>query len=114
MIVLRHTLEQLSRDTDFRTEILERVVHLLHLLQTINSHPFLKGKLILKGGTALNLFLFNVPRLSVDIDLNYVGALSIDSMAEERPKLDKALLDVCDREGYRVRRIPQSHAGGNG
>lgn len=69
-------LEQQSRDTGFRTEILEKAVHLLHLLQTINSHPFLRCKLVLKGGTALNLFLFNVPRLSGDIDLNYVGVVS--------------------------------------
>jgi len=29
---------------------------------------------LLKGGTALNLFLLDLPRLSVDIDLNYIGA----------------------------------------
>ncbi len=95
MIVPRHKLEQLSQDTGFRAEILEKVIHLLHLLQTINSHPFLKGKLLLKGGTALNLFLFDVPRLSVDIDLNYIGSLSKENMAKERPKLEQALLDVC-------------------
>ena len=34
-----------------------------------------KNRLVLKGGTALNLFFFDLPRLSVDIDLNYVGKL---------------------------------------
>ncbi|MCK1643229.1 nucleotidyl transferase AbiEii/AbiGii toxin family protein [Bradyrhizobium sp. 157] len=28
----------------------------------------------MKGGTALNLFYLGLDRLSVDIDLNYVGA----------------------------------------
>ena len=54
--------------TGFRPEILEKVAHLMGLLDAIQSHPFLKGKLVLKGGTALNLFVLNIPRLSVDID----------------------------------------------
>ncbi|MFN2188831.1 MAG: nucleotidyl transferase AbiEii/AbiGii toxin family protein, partial [Candidatus Promineifilaceae bacterium] len=31
-------------------------------------------RVALKGGTTLNLFVFDVPQLSVDIDVNYVGA----------------------------------------
>jgi len=62
-----------AQETGFRPEILEKVIHLLQLLETIQSHPDLQGHLVLKGGTALNLFLFDVPRLSVDIDLNYIG-----------------------------------------
>jgi hypothetical protein len=54
--------------TGFRLDVLKKVAHLLGLLDAIQSHPFLKGKLVLKGGTALNLFIFDVPRLSVDID----------------------------------------------
>ena len=44
------------------------MIHLLNLLEGLNSHPFLKGRWVLKGGTALNLFQFDVLRLSVDID----------------------------------------------
>jgi predicted nucleotidyltransferase component of viral defense system len=47
---------------------------LLELLAGLESHPYLRGRLALKGGTALNVFVFDLPRLSVDIDLNYVGA----------------------------------------
>ena len=47
----------------------------LGLLQSICSHLFLKNRLSLKGGTALNLFIFDLPHLfSVDRDLNYAGA----------------------------------------
>ena len=60
--------------TGFRTEVLEKVIHLLSLLDTLRLHPFLKKRVGLKGGTALNLFVFDVPRLSVDIHLNYIGA----------------------------------------
>jgi len=49
---------------------LETVFRLVDLRRSINSHPFLRPRLALKGGTALNLFALDVPRLSVDIDLN--------------------------------------------
>lgn len=98
--------------TGFRPDILEKVAHLLQLLHTLNRHPFLKDKLVLKGGTALNLFILNVPRLSVDIDLNYVGAESREHMLAERPKIDLAVQAVFSREGFTVRHIPDDHAGG--
>ena len=98
--------------TGFRPEVLEKVAHLLGLLDAINSHPFLKGKLVLKGGTALNLFVFDVPRLSVDIDLNYVGAEDRETMLAERPKIEQAAQAVFAREGFTVRRMPEEHAGG--
>jgi len=44
-----------------------------------------------KDGTALNLFHFDVPRLSVDIDLNYVGAIDRDTMLAEKPKAEQAV-----------------------
>jgi len=42
--------------TGFRPEILEKVIRLLSLLEGFRSHPFLKGRLALKGGTAINFF----------------------------------------------------------
>ena len=70
---MRVSPQRLASDaevTGFQPDVLEKVIHLLGLLDAIQSHPFLKGKLPLKGGTALNLFVFDVPRLSVDIDMN--------------------------------------------
>lgn len=101
-----------AESTGFKLDILEKVAHLLNLLQMIQSHPFLKNKLVLKGGTALNLFIFDVPRLSIDIDLNYVGNVDRESMLEERPKVEKSVHAVFSREGFTVRRMPEEHAGG--
>jgi predicted nucleotidyltransferase component of viral defense system len=84
----------------------------MNLLEGFNRHPFLKGRLALKGGTALNLFLFDVPRLSVDIDLNYIGAADRDTMMAERPKVEQAIQAVCSREGMNITRVPTDHAGG--
>ena len=101
-----------AQATGFRPDVLEKVAHLLGLLDAMRSHPFLTGKLALKGGTALNLFVFDVPRLSVDIDLNYVGSGSRDGMLEERPRIEQAIQAVCRREDFAVRRMPTEHAGG--
>jgi len=101
-----------AESTGFRPDVLEKVAHLLGLLDTLQTHPFLKKKLVLKGGTALNLFVFDIPRLSVDIDLNCVGAESRDAMLEERPRIERAVQAVFEREGFTVRRIPEEHAGG--
>ena len=101
-----------AQATGFRPDVLEKVAQLLGLLNAIRSHPFLRDRLALKGGTALNLFVFDVPRLSVDIDLNYVGAASRSAMLEERPMLEEALQAVFSREDFTVWRMPSEHAGG--
>lgn len=112
MKVSREKLTSESQTTGFRPEVLEKVIHLLNLLEGFSRHPFLKGRLALKGGTALNLFLSDVPRLSVDIDLNYIGAVDRDTMMAERPKVEQAVQAVCSREGMNITRMPTDHAGG--
>lgn len=109
------SLQDLQREaaaTGFPAETLEKAIRLVSLLDALRSHPFLKSRVALKGGTALNLFVFDLPRLSVDIDLNYIGAPDRDTMVAERPKLERALQAVCSREGLAVRSIPGEHAGG--
>ncbi len=96
----------------FNAEVVEKVLHLMRLLNALNAHPYLKGKWVLKGGTALNLFVLRHPRLSVDIDLNYVGALERGKMLAARSKMDQAAEAVFSREGFTVRRKLGEHAGG--
>ncbi len=102
----------ISSSSGFRAEMVEKVLHLLNLLNALNSHPFLKGKWVLKGGTALNLFVLDLPRLSVDIDLNYIGALNREEMLTDRPKIEQAAQAVFSREGFTIKRVPDEHAGG--
>ena len=110
------SVEGLQREagrTGFRPEMLEKVHRLLDLLEAIRRHPYLKSRVVLKGGTALNLFVFDVPRLSVDIDLNYIGALDRETMIAERPALERAIEAVAGRLGLALQRAPEeAHAGG--
>ena len=96
----------------FNATVVEKALHLVHLLNVLNSHPSLRGKWVLKGGTALNLFVLRYPRLSVDIDLNYIGALGRERMLADRPKIEQAAEAVFSREGYTIRRVRSEHAGG--
>ncbi len=101
-----------AASSGFRADVLEKAIRLMEFLEALRSHPYLKTRVALKGGTALNLFVFDVPRLSVDVDLNYVGAAEVDAMVQERPKVEQAIEAVCGRLGIGVRRIPSEHAGG--
>lgn len=56
-------VERLSTRTGFLARYVEKVVRLLDLLEEIQSHEDLKDQFVLKGGTALNVFFFNLPRL---------------------------------------------------
>ncbi|MBI1330266.1 MAG: nucleotidyl transferase AbiEii/AbiGii toxin family protein [Alphaproteobacteria bacterium] len=106
------TLQNLAGETGYQASTLEKVMRLLDLLQEIAHDPVLSERLALKGGTALNVFHLRLDRLSVDIDLNYVGALDRAEMEVDRPNVDAALNRLLAAQGYSVRRQPGEHAGG--
>lgn len=108
----REQLQQAAADSGFQVESYEKVHVLVRLLEAIRTHPFLGPRMALKGGTALNLFVLGLPRLSVDIDLNYVGASDRETMLAERPRVEQALQQVAGRMGLTVKRAPTEHAGG--
>ena len=86
---------------------------LTHALDAINSDPFLRERLYLKGGTALNkLFFPAVNRLSVDLDFNAVGPKA--QVLAERAQLTKQVMTLLAGQdaGYELahdyRRYEQS------
>ncbi len=106
------TLQRVADETGHQPGTLEKVMRLLDMLQEIARDPVLSERLVLKGGTALNVFHLGLDRLSVDIDLNYVGALDRSVMEADRPAVDAALNRLLASQGYQIRRQPDEHAGG--
>ena len=106
------TLQRSAAVTGYSIDTLEKVARLLDMLAEISEDPLLAGCLALKGGTALNVFHLNLDRLSVDIDLNYIGALDRSSMQKERPEMEDAIARILASKGYSVRRRPEEHGGG--
>ena len=95
----------------FQPRTLDKVERLLDLLEEMQRHPDLKGKLAMHGGTAINLFMLDVPRLSVDIDISYVGALPREQMLAERPSIERGIMEVGKAQGYDVSAGEGGHAG---
>lgn len=94
----------------FQAENVEKILRLKQLLMEFNRHSQLKGKIVLKGGTALNLFYLDLARLSVDLDLNYVGQVNRELMIRERPTVMAALEQVSKTLNYEVRRVKDDYA----
>lgn len=104
--------ERLSLDfTGFRPEVVEKVIRLLLILDRIASHPFLGSRMCLHGGTALNVFILGLPRLSVDIDLSYIGGTDREQMLAERPEVEQAIADAARELGFTVAMSPTEHSG---
>jgi hypothetical protein len=66
--------------TGFKADAIEKVLQLLNLLNKLNSHPFLKGKFALQGGSALNLFVFDTMNRK---DWRTVSSEDVDFAADE-------------------------------
>jgi hypothetical protein len=53
MTVSRTEILEIAAETGFDSVMLEKVVRLIGLLNLLTTHPYLKGRWVLKGGTAL-------------------------------------------------------------
>ena len=86
-------LNKLSKELGFpHVDELEKVLRLKEILKLISEDNALSKQLVLKGGTAINLLWFDLPRLSVDIDLNYIGAIEKDKMEKARATVIQPIL----------------------
>lgn len=93
---------KLAKETGFIRSTLEKVYRLLNVLEWINSRPDLKDLLALKGGTAINTAVFNFPRLSVDIDLDFTQNIKKEQMLKEREKIHNVLVRYLIANNYRI------------
>lgn len=95
-------LQKIQRDTGFNPGFIEKVYQLTRLLAAIYSDKNLKENLALKGGTALNFIYLNIPRLSVDLDFNFIGALEKNKMLKLRPAITEDIRAIVDDLGLNI------------
>lgn len=93
-------LSNLAAQTGFIKETLEKVLRLAEVLKFLNADSVIGGKLALKGGTAINLTAVELPRLSVDIDLDLAKNVAREELPEVKEKIGKRLTDYMFQEGY--------------
>lgn len=96
----KNDLAQLAAQTHFLRDNLEKVLRLTNVLQFIANNPKLNHCLVLKGGTAINLTVFDMPRLSVDIDLDFHSDCSRDKMMAARSSINTELHAYMASQGY--------------
>jgi predicted nucleotidyltransferase component of viral defense system len=96
----KRTLSMQAQELGFIRDTFEKVSRLSSVLGFIQRDPFLSQSLALKGGTAINLTIFNLPRLSVDIDLDYSKRDSRDEMMAQRSDITDIIKRYMAAEGY--------------
>ncbi|MBI9095100.1 MAG: nucleotidyl transferase AbiEii/AbiGii toxin family protein [Sphaerochaeta sp.] len=89
-----------ATELNFIRDTLEKVFRLTEILSYINENPIMKNCLALKGGTAINLTVFDLPRLSVDIDLDYCATENRIEMLAMRQTISEDLDLYIMSEGY--------------
>ena len=89
-----------AEELGFIRDTLEKVTRLSEILEYFNTNPILKDNLALKGGTAINLTIFNLPRLSVDIDLDYLITNSKEEMLKSREIINAIIDRFMMFQGY--------------
>ena len=91
----------LSRDNPYY----QQVELLIAVLPVIDRYPDFS----LKGGTAINLFIQQMPRLSVDIDLTYIPVNDRKTALAEIAKQLNAIASEIEKllSGTKVQRFPE-------
>lgn len=96
----RMTLGRQARELGFVRDTFEKVCRLADVLDTMQNDPLLSEKLALKGGTAINLTIFNLPRLSVDIDMDFAENLPREEMLTVREQIRERIGKYMASAGY--------------
>jgi predicted nucleotidyltransferase component of viral defense system len=96
-------LAEQARKLGFLTAPFEKMSRLTEVLRFLNDTEELRELLALKGGTAINLTMFDLPRLSVDIDLDFTVNLTKEETREKRDRIGKLLGMHMTADGYTLK-----------
>ena len=89
-----------AKELGFQRDTYEKVCRLTDILRYFSEIDMLNNHLALKGGTAINLTVFNFPRLSVDIDLDFTINYQREEMLEKREIINIVIEKYMNAEGY--------------
>ena len=96
----RLTLGRMARELGFVRDTLEKVCRLANVLKFMETDELLSEAIALKGGTAINLTIFDLPRLSVDIDLDYCRSIDRVKMLADRDIITNKISKYMSANGY--------------
>lgn len=96
----RMTLGRMAKEMGFVRDTFEKVCRLADVMNFMEQDELLAQSLALKGGTAINLTIFNLPRLSVDIDLDYCKSDKREEMLADRIIITDRISKYMTANGY--------------
>ncbi len=96
----KYEIVSLAKENGFRSETLEKVLRLIDVLDFISKTDELSPYLVLKGGTSINFTIFNLPRLSVDIDLDFSFDGTKNEMLEKRKEISAIIKRYMEINNY--------------
>ena len=98
----KQALSSQEQELGFVRDTFEKMLRLAEILKFISNDPLLSAAIALKGGTAINLTIFNLPRLSIDIDLDYSHNNSKEDMMKDRENITAVLGRYMAAEQYEL------------
>lgn len=96
----KQDLDRLASETNFIRDNLEKALRLCRILEYFGENPLLLKSLALKGGTAINLMVFDLPRLSVDIDFDFAIPCNREEMLAMRGEINREVITYMSTQGY--------------
>lgn len=96
----RMTLGRTAKEMGFVRDTFEKVCRLVDVLKFMEKDELLSKSVALKGGTAINLTIFDLPRLSVDIDLDYCKSIEREEMLADRKIIKDKISRYMVANGY--------------
>lgn len=105
----RIELGKTAKELGFVRDTLEKVCRLTDVLRFFENDDLLSQHLALKGGTAINLTMLDLPRLSVDIDLDFSQNVSREEMLTIRKKMGDRIYKYMGANGYQLSLKSKNH-----
>ena len=100
-------MTKLANETNFIRDNLEKTIRLSYILKFLNTNEYFKDRFVLKGGTAINLTVLDLPRLSTDIDLDLTKNISKEEVKIEKVEIKNRFMDYMYKEEYFILQEPR-------
>lgn len=100
--ITRLHINETAQKQGFQRDTMEKVIRLYYVLKDMGEISLFRDNLALKGGTAINLAYFNLPRLSVDIDMDFTRSGKMSDLLPYRQKIKENLFNLLQSQGYTI------------
>lgn len=101
---MEHDVKSIARKHGFDERATEKACRVADILEELCRDPFLRARLRLVGGTALNFIYCDMARLSVDLDFNY-RHIDVEDWGNVRKDVDEKIKNYLGSMGYEELKI---------